>query len=376
MRKIKTLSILGTRGVPAAHGGFETFAEKFSLYLVDRGWSVTVYCQSDRPAVHQGRDARIDYWQGVRRVTIDGAHRGPLGTILFDFRAMSHASREGNQLLILGYNTALFNLIARARGAFIAMNMDGIEWKRSKWSRIAKAWLRANEYVGARTAQLLIADHPVIEEHLKTIPRSSPIKMIPYGAERVKSAPTDLLERFGLGVKSYFLTIARIEPENSILEIIEAFELLDSDIKLICLGKLEIEENEYHRKVKAAAGDKVIFPGAIYDKELVAALRQNALAYCHGHTVGGTNPSLVEAMASECAVIAHDNVYNRWVAGPSQLYFESIHECRSAMQAYIHDCKLRRSAKAASLERFAQCFQWGPILDDYRSIFEIIEKPR
>ena len=124
--------ILGTRGVPAAHGGFESFAEKLALFLVEHGWRVTVYCQQDVAAVTER--FVTDSWRGVERVTVQVAEQGARGTIAFDWHSTQHASREDGVCLVLGYNTAIFMALLRWRGKKILINMDGIEWKRPKWS--------------------------------------------------------------------------------------------------------------------------------------------------------------------------------------------------------------------------------------------------
>src|SRR6187431_787117 len=130
--------ILGTRGVPAAHGGFESFAEKLALFLVERGWRVTVYCQDDVTAVTQR--FIVDTWRGVERVTVQVAEKGARGTVAFDWHSTQHASRQDGVCLVLGYNTAIFMALLRWRGKKILINMDGIEWKRPKWSAPVRAW--------------------------------------------------------------------------------------------------------------------------------------------------------------------------------------------------------------------------------------------
>jgi hypothetical protein len=157
------VNIFGIRGIPAAHGGFETFAEHLSLYLVSRGWSVTVYCQADQPVKNEPRE---DKWNGVNRVTFGTTRAGSLGTIEFDFKCVRHSLNKPGVDLVLGYNTAVFNILQRLRGRRVLMNMDGIEWKRSKWGVAAKAWFFVNELIGANISNVAIADHPEIAKHV------------------------------------------------------------------------------------------------------------------------------------------------------------------------------------------------------------------
>jgi hypothetical protein len=174
--------------VPAAHGGFETFAEHLALYLVQRGWQVTVYCQQDGAgAVHE------DTWEGVRRVHILVTQSGAKGTIVFDWKSTLHAASESGLVLTLGYNTAVFCLAYRLKGITNLINMDGIEWRRQKWSTLERAWLYLNECAGCWLGNHLIADHPEIKAHLATRVAESKITMIPYGADRIDNADSGVL---------------------------------------------------------------------------------------------------------------------------------------------------------------------------------------
>ncbi|MFY7941357.1 MAG: DUF1972 domain-containing protein, partial [Burkholderiaceae bacterium] len=327
----KVLRILGTRGVPAAHGGFETFAEYLSLYLVQRGWRVVVYCQQDGSG-----PVFEDSWQGVERVHIPVPHGGPKGTIVFDWHATLHAARHQDLCLTLGYNTAVFCALLRLKGIPNVINMDGIEWSRAKWGPVAKLWFWLNDWAGCWLGNHLVADHPQIKVHLSSRVRATKITTIPYGADAVTSAPTEALERLGLVAGKFLTVVARPEPENSLLEIVQGFSKKPRGIQLAVLGNYS-QANAYHRDVMAAASDEVRFLGAIYDKTVVQALRFHSLAYVHGHQVGGTNPSLVEALGAGNAVLAHDNRFNRWVAGEAALYFEGAAQFDERLDALIGD---------------------------------------
>src|SRR5690554_4716626 len=155
------LIILGIRGVPAQHGGFETFAERLSLFLVGRGWKVTVYCQEE-----EGEAVWESEWNGISRIHVPVKRGGALGTVIFDWLAIRHSLKEGGIFLTLGYNTAVFNWVQRLQGKVNLINMDGIEWRRDKWGVIAKTWFWFNERAGCWLGNHLIADHPAIKEHL------------------------------------------------------------------------------------------------------------------------------------------------------------------------------------------------------------------
>jgi len=354
--------IVGTRGVPAEHGGFETFAEDLSLFLVSRGHRVVVYCQTDRT------DARTeDTWNGVHRVIIpSGSHA--LGTIYYDWITTKDCSQQRGVVLTLGYNTAVFSLMYRMHRLPNVMNMDGIEWKRAKWSLPQRAWLWFNEWAGARFANHLVADHPEIAQHLRRHTPAEKITVIPYGADAVTSAPTEFLAGYGLKSKRYYLLIARPEPENSILEIVRAFSTDRLGDPLIVLGNYSGKGNGYRQQVLDSAGPRVHFVGAIYDREIVRALRFHAKAYIHGHRVGGTNPSLVESLAAGNAIIAHDNRFTRWVAGERARFFKDTQSLEEIVYFLEQTPSELLKMEGASRQRHRDEFEKGKVLLAYEEL--------
>lgn len=357
------LSVLGIRGIPAQHGGFETFAEKLCLYLVGRGWNITVYCQED------GDGARWESeWCGVKRIHIPVKRQGAAGTVIFDWRATCDALSRDGLFLTLGYNTAIFNLMQRIKGQTNVINMDGIEWRRDKWGFIARTWFWLNERAGCWVGNHLVADHPKIKEHLATRVSADKITMIPYGGDQVESADIDLLTPYGIEPQQYSIIIARPEPENSFLEMVRAFSKVQRNHKLVVLGNFTPQSNTFHGQVMDAASDEVIFPGAIYEAPVVQALRFFSRFYLHGHRVGGTNPSLVEGLGAGCAVIAHDNHFNRWVAGPGAVYFQDEPACAAVFDRLLADDAAMTRMKAASLARFHERFTWPQVLREYEEL--------
>ena len=359
----KELIVLGIRGIPAQHGGFETFAEQLCLYLVKRGWDITVYCQED--GIGESYESQ---WNGIKRIHIPVANQGPLGTIIFDLKSVWHARKNKAVHLTLGYNTACFNILQRLYGITNVINMDGIEWKRQKWSGIGKAWFWLNERLGCWFGNHLIADHPRIKDHLATRVSSEKITMIPYGGLDVTKADENLLEHYGLIKNTYSIVIARPEPENSFLEIVTAFSAQAGKQKLVVLGTFTPDTNQYHKKVISAAGSNVIFPGAIYDADIVGALRYYARFYVHGHQVGGTNPSLVEGLGANCAVIAHDNHFNRWVAGDGAFYFSDTEHLNAFLNDEYLDDDFVMNKKGRAKEQFNSRFKWEDILAQYEDV--------
>jgi glycosyltransferase involved in cell wall biosynthesis len=358
------VAILGIRGIPASHGGFETFAERLALHLCSQGWEVTVYCQGA-----SSNRIETSTWQGVHLVHIPVRLNGIAGTIEFDIKSTADAIKKHNRILTLGYNTGFLSVWMRIRNRTNFINMDGLEWKRAKYSFGAKAYLWVNERLAAAAGNCLIADHPAIADHLATrVPRSK-IHTIPYGSDAVLSADSALLSKLGLQAEGFISIIARPEPENSVLEIVSAFSAKRRGLKLAVLGKYS-RASAYQAKILDSASDEVVFTGAIYDQPIVRAIRFYSLAYAHGHQVGGTNPSLVEALGAGNAVIAHDNRFNRWVAGDSAAYFSDASSCQDCISSVLSDRERRERMKLAARERWNTHFTWDSVLDSYRTLLE------
>ena len=358
-----TVRVLGTHGVPAGYGGFETAAENIARFLVRRGWRVVVYCQVD------GRGpVTDDTWQGIERVHIPVEQPGWRGTSLFDLRSIRHAAAHRDLCLTFGYNTAIFNAAQRLRGIPNVINMDGMEWTRSRWGLTKQGILLANERIACRVGDHLIADHPVINDYLRKHARPSKITTIAYGADPVEDAPTAPLDALGLRSGEFSTVICRPIPENSLLEIVSAFSRRERHHRLVVLGTFEASGDPYHDEILRAASSEVVFPGAIYDPDVVAALRFHSRCYVHGHTVGGTNPSLVEAMAAANPVLAHDNVYNRWVAGDRTRFFSTADELAQLFDELLDDEEELGAMSKSSRERHRAEFTWEHVAGQYERL--------
>jgi glycosyltransferase involved in cell wall biosynthesis len=357
------LIILGIRGLPAAHGGFETFAERLAPYFRDHGWRVTVYCQGS----DSGKRME-DEWEGINRIHIPVKRTGSVGTIEFDLKCARDVERIDGTLLTLGYNTGFISAWLRARGRVNFINMDGLEWKRAKYSWGARAYLWVNERLAAWSGTRLIADHPVIADHLATRVSRSKIATIPYGSDEIIDADPSPLTPLGLYPGQFFTLIARAVPENLVLEIVQAFSSKPRGVKLALLGRYEMSD-PYQAEVLAAASPEVIFTGGIYNRFTLAALRYYSIAYLHGHQVGGTNPSLVEALGAGNAVIVHDNAFNRWVAGDAGLYFTDIASCTAAIDLILSS-DLRDKLRTAARLRWQSEFTWPAILKRYHAVLD------
>jgi glycosyltransferase involved in cell wall biosynthesis len=360
-RQRPQLHLLGIRGVPAQHGGFETFAARLAPWLVQQGWQVTVYCQEDEPG-----PVRESSWHGVRRVHLGVGPDTALNSIRFDWACVGHAIRERAPLVLtLGYNTAVFGLRLRLAGITQLINMDGLEWSRAKWGPVARTWLYLNDWAGCWTADHLLADHPQIARHLATRSPLAKISMLPYGTDPVAGTDAAVLADYGLEPGAYVTLIARPEPENSVLELVQAFARSRRGVKLLVLGNYVPQRVPYHAEVMAAASDEVVFAGGVYEPERVASLREHGLLYLHGHRVGGTNPSLLEAMGAGNAVLAHDNRFNRWVVGEGAWYFHGSDDAALALDRLLAEPSERARLAAANRARAASVFAWPRVLADY-----------
>lgn len=358
----RRLRILGTRGIPNRHGGFEACAEHLAPWLVERGWAVTVYCQEE-----PGSPRRTGTWRGVTLEHVPAPYAGAAGSLWFDAHTTRDAAQHDDLVLTLGFNTAVLFPWYRLRGRRHVVNMDGIEWRRGKWPLPVRGWFWLNSWVAGYAAQHLVADHPDIAAMLARRGWSGRTTMVPYGADRIDDASAEALTALGLESRRYALVVARPEPENSILEIVIAWSRRFRGLPLVVLGTYEAD-HRYHAAVRAAAGGEVRFAGAIYDGALVQALRHHARLYVHGHTVGGTNPSLVEALGCGSPVLAHDNAFNRWVAGPGARYFADEASCAAALDALLADEATLAGMRDASYARHGEAFTWDRVLPAYEAV--------
>lgn len=321
-----------------------------------------VYCQIPGDGAIE-----TDEWQGLTRVKVHEPREGWRGTVSFDRRTIRHATaahEPGDVWLTFGYNTGVFNVVPRLRRIPNVINMDGMEWTRKRWGVLKQGFLLTNERFAGWVGNVLIADHPVIAAYLRRHFGRRRVQTITYGAHEVTAAPTAPVEELGLTPGRYGIVVCRPIPENSVLEIVQAWSRRSRGMPLVIVGPFG-DEDPYHVAVKAAASDEVLFPGAIFEPERTQALRFHAAVYLHGHTVGGTNPSLVEAMAAGNPVVAHGNDYNTWVAGPANAYFSGVDDLAATLDTVLGDEARRRAMGEASLARFREEFTWHKIGNEY-----------
>ncbi len=359
----RRLAILGCRGIPAAYGGFETFAEEIAVRLSERDIEVTVYCESSS-------DRQLDEYKGIRLKYIKAPSIGVLTTVFFDIRCLWESRKKFDVVYMLGYGSSLFCFIPRIWGTRVWINMDGIEYKRSKWGTLARVWFRFCESCAMWTANRLIADAESIKEYL--LSRHScdvAFSVIPYGADvPVHTDEVSVLSEFEIKPFAYYVVICRLEPENPILEIINGFIASKSQNLLIIFGDISIS-TAYVQKITSVHDPRIRFVGTLYNREELYMVRQNARAYFHGHSVGGTNPSLLEALASGNNVVVHDNPFNREVAGQLGKYFlneEDVTGIVAEIDSYSEEELRREEARHYIRTKYS----WEHIADLYYQLLD------
>jgi hypothetical protein len=311
------IGILGTRGIPNRYGGFEDCAEFLALGLTARGHDVWVY-NSDR------HELRGDTWNGVHIVHRHDPAKtlGTAGQFLYDLHCINDARlRNFDICLHLGYTSDSLWHRRWPRSARNIVNMDGLEWKRSKYGAGARLFLKLAERWAAMNADALIADSPAIQLRLaERYGRQA--HHIPYGAPVFKDPDEKALEAFGVRPYGYHMVMARLEPENHTGLIIRGCRAMRPNTPLLIVGNTD---TRYGGRLRRAFGAEsaIRFLGGIFDRTILDNLRYFSHLYFHGHSVGGTNPSLLEAMGCRALVAAHDNVFNRTVLEGDAFYFSN-----------------------------------------------------
>ena len=360
------LALLGTRGIPARYGGFETFAEQLAVRLVQKGHQVTVYAESNQAG-------QPDTWhRGVRIRYIQLPHWGSATVIGYDWRCLQDATQDHYDLLyMLGYGTAWGCWWMRKRhGQKVWINVDGLEWARSKWGLIARTYLRVMEWVSSWAPTRIIADAQAIASHYQQrYPRSAACTCIAYGAD-VPNPVTALQGNqlpHQLNAHDYILVVARPEPENHLLEIIQGYQLAGISWPLVIVGDVK-SHNSYQRKLLSLASNQVLFVGGIYDPAALTALRLQAACHVLSHSVGGTNPSLLEAMACSSLIIALDNPFNREVAHDAALYFQTPQQLAAHFQSIHADPHIHHYLQIRACQRVRSHYSWDLIATAYEQL--------
>lgn len=357
------VALIGTRGVPARYGGFETAVEEIGRRLVNRGHSVTVFCrtaQDEAPEIPRR-------YLGMDLVTLPAMRRKSLETLSHTTLSVLHPALRGTDAAIV-FNAANSPLlpVLRARRIPTATHVDGIEWKRAKWQGAGRRYYRAAEAMAVRLSDALIADARGIAEYY-TDEFGASTREIAYGAPIIESPSSSRLAEVGLGPRGYHLVVARFEPENHVLEIVDGYSRSNAELPLAVVGSAPYAA-EYTRQIHEAADDeRVRFLGALWDQELLDQLYANCASYLHGHSVGGTNPSLLRAAGAGAMVIADDVVFNREVLGDSGLFFTDA----AGVTARIEHVEAHPEESQACGDRLRTeiaRYSWDTVTDGYEDL--------
>ena len=356
-----SIAILGTRGVPARYGGFETFAAELSTRLAERGHDVTVYCR--------GQAIGHAWWGAVRTITLPALRHKYFETVSHTLlSALDVVFREVDIVLLCNAANAFVLPLLRARRIPVATNVDGIERKRRKWNAMGKAVYAIGESFSDAFSTRVIADAAVIADYYSERFQSRPA-VIAYGSELPREPESAILDELGLRKRGYILYVSRFEPENNPLEVITAYRKVRTQLPLVMVGEARYAP-ELRGEMTEAADERVIMPGAIYG-EGYRTLQRHALVYIQATEVGGTHPALVEAMGSGGLVLAHDTPENREVGGDAVLYFDlrPVETLSAALEKVLEATADQEALRIRSRARAASLYSWSRVTDAYEHLF-------
>ena len=362
-KRIK-IAFLGTRGIPAHYGGYETFVEEVGERLVKRGFDVTVYCRTD--SVPTGMSS----YKGMRLVCLPTIPHKYLHTLVHTLLATIHVMFSDRQAVYY-CNTinSVFCFLPRLVGKKTIMNTDGLEWKRKKWGGLGKAAYRISEWIATWAAAEIVCDSREMENYyLKKFGKAS--ERISYGGTGLRSEDVTLLHsRYGLEPRKYFLYVSRLEPENNAHLFVKSYEKIKTDMPFIIVGDAPYACG-YIQELKATKDPRVRFLGYVFGEDY-KLLTSHAFVYFHGNEVGGTNPGLVEAMSLGNSVLAIDVPFNREVLGDAGFFFDpaSPSELSFRIEMLLADPTAVVRARQEAARRAATLYDWNKVADQYEGFF-------
>jgi glycosyltransferase involved in cell wall biosynthesis len=351
------IAILGTRGIPARYGGFETFAEELSTRLVLRGHRVTVYCR-ERHSEPSFRGVSLVYLPTWRHKYFD--------TIVHTFFSTLHLIfHRADVALYCNAANAIFTFWPRLFGMPVALNVDGLERKRKKWNKLARTWYLISEWLATFCPAVVVTDaRKIAEYYLDRYRKTS--EFIPYGAEVGEVESEQVLVRLGLEHRGYFLYVSRMEPENNALLVRQEFEKVATSRKLALIGDAPYAQ-EYIEHVRNTTDLRIVMPGSIYGREYHELL-SHCFAYIHATEVGGTHPALIEAMGRGALVLFLNTPENAEVAGDAGIPFEAGELSAKLEQVLAMSDDDRAEWGRRAAERVASLYSWEAVTDQYEHL--------
>lgn len=359
---IMKIAILGTRGIPNHYGGFEQFAEFFSVYLVEKGHDV--YCYNSHNHKFQEKT-----FQGVNIIhQQDPEYKyGTFGQFIYDFNCiMDSRKRNFDIILQLGYTSNSIWCSLLPKKAIIITNMDGLEWKRTKYSKPVQQFLKFAERLAAISSDYLVSDSLGIKKFLleKYQKQST---YIAYGAHPFYNSNEDIISQYDVEKGNYNMIMARFEPENNLDMVLSGISKSENRQPILVVGNHNTKYGEY-LKDKFKNFENIKFIGGIYNLEHLDNLRYFSNVYFHGHSVGGTNPSLLEAMASKALIAAHNNDFNKGVLKENAIYFKNAEEVKDLIEKTAKKDNLHFIQN--NFESIINDFNWEKINGEYLQLLE------
>ena len=358
------IAILGTRGIPANYGGFETFAEELSTRLVERGHRVRVYGRTHYVP------AGLEEYRGVELTRLPAVRSKYLETVSHSFLSgLDSLVRPGDVVLICNAANAFMSWIPRLRGRAVVLNVDGIERLRSKWSRIGKAYYRLGERLATRLPTRIVTDARTIQQYYLDEYGCSSV-FIPYGASLLRESSTEIHQSLGIEPGRYLLYVSRLEPENNAHLVIEAYRRSRLELPLVLVGDAPYARRYIQRLRELARDTRVLLPGAIYGqgyRELIS----HCTCFLQGADVGGTHPALLEAMGVGALAIVNENPENLEVAGGCALFcnFRECDNLSQLMRLAVKSPEQGEPLRQKARERVRQHYSWDSVTDQYEALF-------
>lgn len=357
------IAIMGIRGIPACYGGFETLAEELAPRLVQKGHAVTVYGRTNII------NYREKYYKRVRIRLLPTISHKYFDTIVHTFLSIIDSFfRRYHVILICNAANSLFAFLPRLIGTKVVVNVDGIERKRKKWGALGRLWYCLGEIFSVIFPNQIVSDALVIKDYYKKTYGKDSV-FIPYGTALEKTESTEILEKFCLKPREYFLYVSRLEPENNAHIVIKAFEQVETSKKLVIVGDAPYAKN-YIYQLKKTNDPRIIFTGFVFGQGY-RELQSHAFCYIHATEVGGTHPALIEAMGVGNCVVANGTPENMEVLGEAGLVYEknNVNHLREILQSLEDNRKLTEEYGILAQRRATSIYDWEIIADKYNFLF-------
>ena len=360
------IAILGTRGIPANYGGFETFAEQLSVRLAQKGHEVTVYCRKS----NYDYDTLGNRYRGVRLVVLPAIRNKYLDTVLHTFFSILHSlNKKFDVILVCNSVNSSFTFMPRLVGTRVAINVDGLEWQRAKWNKLGQIVYRVSEWLATIFADVIVTDAVMIQKYYRKKFQKDSV-FIPYGSTVKPVRSNHALEKYKLKPRDYILYVSRFEPENNPLLVVRAFEKTKTSKKLVMVGDAPYNA-DYIRELRATKDPRIIFTGYVFGDEY-AELQSNAYMYIQATEVGGTHPALLEGMGFGNCILANDVPEHREVIGNAGFYFTKDVDDLSQKIQFLAEMSEKQIGQYRSMakERIRQRYTWDAVVNQYEQLFE------